>query len=79
MVDTFVVITDSETWAGSIHPHQALRNYRNKMNPDARLAVIAMAGNSFSIADPADAGSMDFVGFDTAAPRALSDFSAGRI
>lgn len=79
MVDTFVVITDDETWAGSIHPHQALRNYRNKMNPDARLAVIAMAGNSFSIADPADAGSMDFVGFDTAAPRALSDFSAGRI
>lgn len=25
-VDTFAVYTDSETWAGDIHPAQALRN-----------------------------------------------------
>ena len=27
-VDTFVIYTDSETWAGDIHPAQALRDYR---------------------------------------------------
>jgi len=30
-VDTFVVYTDSETWAGNVHPVQALREYRQKM------------------------------------------------
>ena len=29
-VDTFVVYTDSETWHESIHPHQALEEYRQK-------------------------------------------------
>ncbi len=28
-VDTFVICTDNETWAGSVHPHQALRSYRD--------------------------------------------------
>jgi 60 kDa SS-A/Ro ribonucleoprotein len=29
-VDAFVVYTDSETWAGEIHPVQALREYRRR-------------------------------------------------
>lgn len=78
-VDTFVVITDSETWSGQMHPFQALKKYRRAMGIDSRLAVIAMAGTRFSIADPSDHGSMDFVGFDSNGPRALADFSAGRV
>jgi 60 kDa SS-A/Ro ribonucleoprotein len=78
-VDTFVVLTDNETYAGKIHPFQALKNYRRKMNIDARLAVLAVSGSEFSIADSSDSGMMDFVGFDSNAPRALADFSAGRI
>ena len=27
-VDTFVIYTDNETWAGPVHPAQALRSYR---------------------------------------------------
>src|SRR6187551_2123561 len=27
-IDTFVIYTDSETWAGEIHPAQALEEYR---------------------------------------------------
>lgn len=27
-VDAFVVFTDSETWAGNVHPAEALRAYR---------------------------------------------------
>ncbi|AXQ63366.1 Ro-like RNA binding protein [Streptomyces phage Comrade] len=78
-VDTFVVITDNETWGGSQKPFQALKQYRQKTGIDARLAVLGVASTDFSIADPTDRGMMDFVGFDANAPRALADFSAGRI
>lgn len=78
-VDTFLVITDNETWAGRIHPHQALNSYRKNVNPEARLAVMAMSPTRFSIADPDDAGSMDFVGLDSNTPKVFTDFSAGRL
>ncbi|QJD50865.1 RNA-binding protein [Streptomyces phage Bmoc] len=78
-VDTFVVITDNETYAGNIHPFQALKDYRKATGIDARLAVLGVASTPFTIADPSDAGMMDFVGFDSNAPRVLADFSAGRI
>jgi 60 kDa SS-A/Ro ribonucleoprotein len=73
-VDAFVVYTDSETWAGSIHPAQALREYRERTGIAARLVVVAMASNGFSIADPDDAGMLDVVGFDTATPQVIADF-----
>lgn len=78
-VDTFVVYTDNETWAGGIHPSQALRQYREKMQIPAKLIVVGMVSNGFSIADPNDAGMLDVVGFDTSAPAVMADFSAGRI
>jgi len=77
-VDTFLVITDNETWAGSIHPHVALRNYRQAMGIDARLVVAGVASNGFTIADPTDAGMLDVVGFDSNVPKVIADFSAGR-
>ncbi|CAA9296288.1 MAG: Prophage Clp protease-like protein [uncultured Gemmatimonadaceae bacterium] len=76
-VDVFVVYTDSETWAGAIHPAQALRAYRERTGIPARLVVVGMASNGFSIADPDDAGMLDVVGFDTATPQVISDFAAG--
>jgi 60 kDa SS-A/Ro ribonucleoprotein len=75
-VDTFVVYTDSETWAGSIHPSAALQRYRRKV-PGAKLAVVGMVSNGFTIADPNDPGMLDVVGFDTATPQVLSSFSRG--
>lgn len=74
-VDVFAVYTDSETWAGPIHPVQALREYRNKMGIPAKLIVVGMTSNSFSIADPTDAGMLDCVGFDTATPSVMADFA----
>jgi 60 kDa SS-A/Ro ribonucleoprotein len=78
-VDTFVVYTDSETAHGSIHPYQALRNYRNTMGIPAKLIVVGMVSNGFTIADPEDAGMIDVVGFDTNTPTMISDFAAGKI
>jgi 60 kDa SS-A/Ro ribonucleoprotein len=76
-VDAFVVYTDSETWAGSIHPAQALREYRTKTGIAAKLAVVGMVSNGFSIADPNDGGMLDVVGFDAAAPAVIADFIRG--
>lgn len=74
-VDTFVVYTDNETWSGSVHPFQALREYRQKTGRAAKLIVVGMTATGFSIADPNDAGMMDVVGFDTAAPQVMADFA----
>jgi 60 kDa SS-A/Ro ribonucleoprotein len=78
-VDTFVIYTDSETWAGDLHPAQALQDYRKASGIDARLVVVGMVSNGFSIADPADAGMLDVVGFDTATPQLISDFARGTL
>lgn len=75
--DVFVVYTDSETWASAPHPAQALRHYRDKMGIPAKMIVVGMTSNGFTIADPDDAGMMDVVGFDTAVPQVMSDFVAG--
>jgi 60 kDa SS-A/Ro ribonucleoprotein len=76
-VDVFCVYTDSETWAGNIHPVQALDQYRQKMGIAARLIVIGMVSNGFSIADPNDDGMLDVVGFDAATPSIIAGFVRG--
>jgi len=72
--DVFVIYTDSDTWYGNIHPVQALRKYRDKMGISAKLIVVGMVSNGFSIADPDDGGMLDIVGFDAAAPALMADF-----
>jgi 60 kDa SS-A/Ro ribonucleoprotein len=73
--DVFVVYTDSETWAGNIHPVQALRQYRDRTGIPAKLIVVGMVSNGFTIADPDDAGMLDVAGFDTAVPQVMADFA----
>lgn len=43
----------------------------------ARLIVVSMLPNAFGIADREDAGMLDVVGFDTAAPGVMADFARG--
>jgi 60 kDa SS-A/Ro ribonucleoprotein len=74
-VDLFVIYTDNETWAGDIHPSQALRRYRERTGIPAKLVVVGMASNGFTIADPEDAGMLDVVGFDAATPQLIADFA----
>lgn len=76
-IDVFVVYTDNETWYGKVHPAQALAEYRNKSGIPAKLVVVGMCANRFSIADPKDAGMLDVVGFDTAVPQAMREFALG--
>lgn len=78
-VDTFVVITDNETWAGRPHPFQAIRKYRDKTGIDAKLVVVGLTSTGFTIADPSDRGMLDVVGGDANLPSLIANFSAGRI
>jgi 60 kDa SS-A/Ro ribonucleoprotein len=73
-VDVFVIYTDNETWFGNIHPVQALQEYRDKMGINAKLIIVGMVSNGFSIADPNDGGMLDVVGFDSATPALMADF-----
>ncbi len=74
LFDAFFVYTDSDTNSGPVHPDRALREYRQAHVQGAKLAVVGMLANGFTIADPNDAGMLDVVGFDTATPAVLSDF-----
>lgn len=78
-VDVFVVYTDCETWAGHIHPAEALKKYRREMRIDAKLIVVAMTSNGFTLADPDDGGMLDIVGFDAGAPSIMREFALGNI
>lgn len=75
--DTFVIYTDSETWYGDIHPHQALRRYREQTGIAARMIVVGLTATNVTIADPADPGMLDIAGFDSKLPNLITDFSRG--
>lgn len=76
-MDSFEIYTDNETWAGAIHPHQALKKYRDSMGIHSKLIVNGMTATQFTIADPKDAGTLDVVGFDASTPQLVSDFICG--
>ena len=74
-VDVFAVFTDNETWAGTVPPVRALREYREATGIAARLVVYGLTATSFTIADPEDAGMLDVVGLDAAAPSVVADWA----
>ena len=80
-IDVFIVYTDSETYYGNITPIEALKRYR-RSSPSrsrAKLVVMGLASNGFSLADPDDPFMLDLVGFDTATPEILGMFLRGEL
>lgn len=77
-VDAIVILTDSETWAGKQHAVQALYQYRQRINPQAKLVVMAATANGGTICDPSDPLSFGVAGFDAAAPQLVMDFIRDR-
>ena len=73
-IDAFIVYTDSETWVGKVHPSEALKQYRQRFNKEAKLIVVGMTATEFSIAKPDDPGMLDVVGFDTKTPEVIREF-----
>lgn len=77
-VDAFISYTDNETWAGDIHPHQALKQYRQKVGKMSKLIAVGMVATEYSVVDPSDPGSMNVAGFSTDAPAVMANFVRGK-
>lgn len=78
-VDTFITFTDNESWAGSIHPIQALANYNKQMNRKAKLISVAMTPNNTSICPQNEGNVLDIAGFDASIPIIMYNFIEGNI
>ena len=76
-LDGFTLYTDGQTWAGPQHPVQAMAAYRGARVATARMVSVGLAGYGTSVIDGSDAGMLDVVGFDTAAPVLIGDFLRG--
>jgi 60 kDa SS-A/Ro ribonucleoprotein len=72
--DAVILYTDNETWAGYMHPTEALKKYRRASGLRTKSVVCAMTSTGFTIADPNDGDMLDIVGCDSAVPRLISDF-----
>lgn len=79
LVESVIVFTDNETWAGDVQPKDALKDYRRVSGLNTKSVVVGMTASNFTIADPADPGMMDVIGFDSAAPAIMSDFFRGDV
>ena len=76
-IDAFVVYTDNETWCGSIHPIQALKQYQQQMGIPAKLISVATSATNITIAEESPF-TMNVVGFDAAAPHIINDFISNK-
>lgn len=76
--DAFVILTDNETWAGGMHTTQALKLYRQTVNPAAKLVCCSMASNEANVVDPNDTLSFGCAGLDANLPSLVAAFIDGK-
>lgn len=71
--DVFVFWTDNESWAGYKHPSQALAEYRNRINPNAKAIYVTIVayGDRITLVDPKDSRSYDIAGFSSETPKLI--------
>lgn len=72
--DAIIVLTDNETWHGSMHQAQAIKQYRAKVNPGAKLIIASTAYNGHSVGDPKDELTLNVIGFDASIHQVISEF-----
>ena len=73
-VDCFVVMTDNETNANQEDPHIVLQRYREQVNENAKMIVLATSANNVSIAHPNDRGMLDIAGMDSSVFHVMKEF-----
>ena len=77
--DVICFWTDNESWAGRKHPAQALKEYRRKVNPDAKAVYVTLAPYNITLVDPQDNDSWDLAGFDPGTPRLIQMLASGEV
>jgi 60 kDa SS-A/Ro ribonucleoprotein len=73
-VDGIIVITDAETWAGASHASQALAAYRQRVNPNVRVIVVAMTASGYQLLEPGDSGVLNVAGLDASLPQLVTGY-----
>ena len=80
-VDVFVVITDNESWAHSyryeseVSPEVAFNEYRHRVNPDAKVVVVALTATRSSIVDSADPAALNIAGWSADTVEVINAFA----
>ncbi|XP_030853583.1 60 kDa SS-A/Ro ribonucleoprotein-like [Strongylocentrotus purpuratus] len=74
-VDQFIMCTDCETFNGDVSAADALAQYRQAMKIDAKVAIVAMTSNSFSMANADDQSMLDIAGFNGHAAKLLQSMA----
>jgi 60 kDa SS-A/Ro ribonucleoprotein len=77
--DVICFWTDNESWAGYKHPTQALAQYRQKVNPNAKAVYVTLAPYNITLVDPQDPLSWDLAGFDPGTPRIIQMLATGEL
>ncbi|CAG2220896.1 SSA2 [Mytilus edulis] len=73
--DVIVVLTDSLTSCGYMHPAEMLKQYMRYVAIDKyHLIVVGMTDNDYTIASPIDMNALDVVGFDLHTPSVIRNF-----
>lgn len=72
-LDSIVVLTDNESWAGKVHAVQAYQSY----NPKIKNILVGMVANNYSIMPQNDPNTLSVAGFDSAVPKLINDFITG--
>ncbi|HZV50669.1 MAG TPA: TROVE domain-containing protein [Candidatus Dormibacteraeota bacterium] len=81
-LDGIVLYTDEETWAGSVHPIEAISQYRARWERPTKMVTVAMVAHGYTLANrnregrPEDAGAMTAVGMDPNVPALIGEFLA---
>lgn len=73
-VESSLVLTDNETYAGAIHPTQALTKYREKTGLATKQVWISMVPNGKTCADPRDPLQLDVIGFSADVVNVISNW-----
>jgi len=76
--DAIVILTDNQTWYGDSHPVQAIKKYRSEISKDAKLIIVAMCENDYSIVPSNSELDMNVIGLDLHVPKLIVDFTGGR-
>ena len=82
--DVFVLWTDNQNWGGAFRgnqPSEALKKYRSKVNPNAKVIYITLVpyGDNITLADPKDPLSYDIAGFSSQTPKLISMIAKGEV
>jgi len=80
-VDVFIVWTDMQTWEGQRHPTSVLREYRNRINKDAKAIYVALVPytDGVSLGNPKNPLDYDIAGFTSETPKLIQMIAGDEI